>query len=138
MSHRSAHPVIWFDGQCNVCNGFVQYVIKRDPDARFRFAPLQSAEDHPEGPTFETMLLEQDGVTYRYSDAVLNTFAQLKGPARLLAIFRIIPKPLRDRIYRWIARRRYWIFGKTDQCMVPTPEIMDRFVKTAPTPEQDG
>lgn len=147
MSKTNTHPVIYFDGQCNLCNGFVTYVIKRDPQGLFHFATLQSASDEvleqasPKGEaSFETMLLRMNGKVYRYSDAVLKTFARLKSPVRILSVMLIVPKFLRDRIYRWIARRRYWIFGKTEQCMIPTPEIMTRFpdadvVSPADTPE---
>ena len=131
---EQAHPVIYFDGQCNLCNGFVSYVIKRDPEGIFRFASLQSdAAAHIDAPhlsdgSFESMVLEQSGTIYRYSDAALNIFSQLQGPSRMMRIFKIVPRVIRDAMYRWVARNRYGMFGKTDQCMIPTPDILDRFV----------
>lgn len=130
------HPVIYFDGECNLCSRFVQYVIKHDPQGIFRFASLQSDYAHSRGfeipknsdGSLESMLVEWDGRILNYSEGVLSVLQHLTGLNKLAVIFRIIPRMLRDAIYRWIARRRYFFFGKAESCMVPTPEMEERFL----------
>jgi predicted DCC family thiol-disulfide oxidoreductase YuxK len=134
---------ILFDGVCNLCNGFVQFVLARDPCRRFKFGSLQSEaaqkllarhvhSDIGVGlesiPLSSVILLEDDGRIYRESAAVLRVLKGLSGLWPLMYAFVIIPAPIRDRVYRWIARNRYRWFGKRDQCMLPTPEVRDRFI----------
>ena len=126
---------ILFDGVCNLCNGFVVFTIKRDPDAKFKFASLQSEEGEKLQKEFgmipdeiSTMVLVDNDRYYIKSDAALRIFKNLSGLWSLLYIFIVIPKPVRDFVYDIIAKNRYKWFGKLDQCMLPTPELKKRFL----------
>lgn len=133
------HPVILFDGVCNLCEGFVRFVIRRDPDAIFRFAPLQSEVGEEllavcgwEGRGLEGVVLVDDGRCYHKSDAVIRSLAKLGWPYRLLGPSRVLPRSFRDMAYDFVAARRYGWFGKKDECMMPTPDIRSRFLAGAP------
>jgi predicted DCC family thiol-disulfide oxidoreductase YuxK len=124
-------PVILFDGVCNLCTGSVQFVIERDSRKRFRFASLQSPVAERllgQRDNLESMILVQDGKTYRKSGAALRIARQLDGLWPLLALFLVVPRFLRDAVYDWIGRRRYRMFGKRDTCWVPRPELAERFL----------
>ena len=127
--------LVLFDGVCNMCNGFVQFVIARDPDGCFQFGALQSSAARRvldlhdrRGAVPETLVLIEDGDVFTASTAALRVARRLPFPWRLAAIFLATPRPLRDWIYGAIARRRYRWFGKRDHCMVPAPEIRSRFI----------
>jgi predicted DCC family thiol-disulfide oxidoreductase YuxK len=135
-SHNSSsHPIILFDGVCNLCNGFVQFVIKRDHRNVFRFGPLQSesarqilmplGSEHRE--LTSIVLLDDEDIATE-SDAVLKIARKLHGLWSLLYAFIIVPRIVRDTLYRIVSRHRYRIFGKMDSCMIPTPELLDRFI----------
>lgn len=133
------HPVILFDGVCNLCEGFVQFVIRRDPEAVFRFAPLQSAPGEAllgecgwDASPLEGVVLVERGRCYRKSDAIIRAAMRLGWPYRLLGPTRFLPRPLRNAIYDFIADRRYGWFGQKEQCLVPTPDIRSRFLAGAP------
>ena len=126
---------ILFDGVCNLCNGFVRFVIARDPEARFRFAALSSAaagrvlaEAGVKLPIPDTIVLVDQGVVYYRSDAPLRVARGLTFPWPLAYGFIVVPRFIRDRVYDFIAARRYRWFGRRDVCMVPTPELQQRFL----------
>lgn len=130
------HPIVLFDGVCSLCAGVVRFAIARDPEARFRFAPLQSPlarallDRHgcDPGALDTVVLVDGDGAHVR-SSAALHLLAGLRTPWRRLAGPLLwLPRPLRDAVYRWIARHRYRWFGRRDQCLVPAPEIRSRFL----------
>lgn len=129
------HIIILFDGVCNLCNGFVQFVIRQDPAQRFRFASLQSETARellrhlpPSGQGIESVVLIEDGCYYQQSTAALRILRQLRGPWPLLYGFMVLPAFLRDWIYAWIAKNRYRWFGQRQACMLPTPELQARFL----------
>ncbi len=127
--------VILFDGLCNFCSFWVKFVIRRDPKGKFRFAPLQSpsgreaarALDLPENPPASVILKEDGRYTVR-STASLRILRQLAGLWPLFYFFIVVPAPLRDLAYKFVANNRYRWFGKNASCFVPTPEIRARFL----------
>ena len=127
--------IILFDGVCNLCNSAVQFVLKRDKHGVFKFASLQSdvgkallaANNLPEDHLKSFVYISGDKVFTR-SDAALKVAKQLSYPTRLLAAFIIVPKFIRDAVYDLIARNRYKLFGKRDTCMLPTPQLKQRFI----------
>lgn len=132
---RMAHPVIFFDGICNLCNAAVQFILKHDKAAVFKLAALQSPAanrllaDHPiDAAASNSILLLEDGKLYTRSTAALRIAKRLDGAWRLLYIFIIVPAFVRDAIYNLVARNRYRIWGKQDSCMIPAPELQQRFL----------
>jgi predicted DCC family thiol-disulfide oxidoreductase YuxK len=129
--------IVIFDGVCNLCNGWVRYIIKRDPEGVFSFASMQSdiakelIEKH-RGSEFEleTILLIKNGICYDRSDAVMEIVRELPRCSLLFWIIRITPKHIRDFFYKGIAKRRYRLFGKRDHCMMPTQEVRSRFLES--------
>lgn len=139
------HGVLLFDGVCNLCNGFINFIIDNDPDAYFRFGTLQreparsflwSAGYDPD--VLDSVVLIEDGTVYRRSDAALRVMQGLGFPWALLAAFQAVPRPLRDVVYRWIASNRYDWFGKRAQCRLPTPDLAIRFIDADETDAQDA
>jgi predicted DCC family thiol-disulfide oxidoreductase YuxK len=135
----SEHAVVLFDGVCNLCNGAVNFIIDRDPDGYFRFAPLQSdagesllADTGAADATLDTIVLVEDGGAYVRSTAALRIARHLTGPWPLLYAAMVVPRPVRDAVYDWVAEHRYDWFGKRDQCRVPTPNLKDRFLEYEP------
>jgi predicted DCC family thiol-disulfide oxidoreductase YuxK len=133
--NTTEHPVLLFDGVCNLCNSSVQFIIERDPNARFRFASLQSEEGQALLSRFEnrpadlsSVVLVQDDLLYARSEAALRVARQLGGGWSLLYAFIVVPRPIRDAVYDWIARNRYRWFGKKDACMIPSPDLKSRFL----------
>ena len=129
------HPILLFDGVCNLCNGFVQFVIKRDPEGIFRFTALQSkagqellTTHQQEKSNLSTVILLENGRVYTHSDVALRVATRLGGAWSLFSVFSIIPRSIRDHIYNWVAQNRYPWFGKKEQCMIPTPDIKARFL----------
>jgi predicted DCC family thiol-disulfide oxidoreductase YuxK len=126
-------PIVFFDGVCALCDGFVRFVLARDRQRRFRFAPLQ-------GPTYRNLagaeagdlstivVADHDGTHVR-SAAVLRILARLGGGWGPLAraLF-FIPRPLSDAAYRLLASRRYQWFGRREYCAVPRPGDRERFL----------
>jgi predicted DCC family thiol-disulfide oxidoreductase YuxK len=118
----SARPVVLFDGDCTLCNASVRFIVRRDTRGVFAFRPLQdevsrrtlAALGHPEPPD-SIALLDARGVHFR-SDAALAIAARLGFPWNLAAVFRLVPRPLRDAVYDFIARRRHRWFGRPDAC----------------------
>jgi len=132
---EAGRPVILFDGVCNLCTGSVRFVIERDARRQFRFASLQSAvaqkllgaQAH-EGDRLESVVLVVGERTYRKSTAALLIARRLDGLWPVLAVFLLVPRPLRDAVYGWIGKRRYRLFGKRDACWRPQPELAERFL----------
>ena len=132
-------PVILFDGVCNLCDASVRFVIDRDPEARFRFAPLESpaaaallarhGRTLPAAP--QAVLLVEDGRVWEGSDAALRIARRLRGPWRLAGALTAVPRPLREAAYRLVARNRFRWFGRRESCRVPTPELRARFLAPA-------
>ena len=129
------HPVILFDGVCNLCNSAVQFIIKRDKKNRFRFAALQSETGQkllaqyglPANELNSFILIENDKA-YNRSTGALRVLKKFKGLWPLLYGFIIVPKFIRDGVYDWVGRNRYKWFGKKEECMIPTPEVRSRFL----------
>lgn len=130
-------PVVLFDGVCNLCQGSVQWMIARDKAERLRFASLQSEAgkkllaqhgiDAPEGDP-DSILFVEAGKVYDRSEAVLRMSRHLSLPWRLGGVFLVLPRFLRDPLYKYIARNRYRWFGKTEVCWMPTPALRQRFL----------
>ena len=132
---QTPYSTVLFDGHCNLCNGSVKFIIRHDPLKRFRFVSLQSdrgreiVEQHGrDSGDVDTILLLQNDRIYDRSSAALRVARGLTLPWPLLSAFLLVPKPLRDLVYRWIAANRYRWFGKTEACMMPTADIRSRFL----------
>ena len=124
--------VILFDGPCHLCQWSVRFLLARDRRAYFKFAPLDSPAARALGvvrPAVpETIVLVEDGRIYTRSDAVLRIVSRLGWPWRLVAALRVVPRPLRDSAYTFIARHRYRWFGRSDVCPLPAAEDANRFL----------
>jgi predicted DCC family thiol-disulfide oxidoreductase YuxK len=135
---KSSKPILIFDGVCNFCNWWVDFVLKRDKKGKVLF----TANQEPAGQailakfgitTFgdpDSVYLYQDGHLYSYSSAALRLAKLLPFPWFLMAGFLIIPRFIRDGIYKWIARNRYKWFGKTEACRLPQPGELERFLQS--------
>ncbi len=127
--------IILFDGVCNLCNGAVTYIIKRDKKNVFKFATLQSETGQELVSKFKIDTLKVDSIIlidgdkhYEKSTAALHIAKQLSGAYPLLFGFMIVPKFLRNAVYDYVARNRYKWFGKKESCMIPTPELKSKFI----------
>lgn len=128
-------PLLLFDGVCNLCNASVQWILKRDHRGEFRFTALQSelgqqlllrhglASAH-----FDTVVLVVGEQIFLRSDAPLEIVRRLGGFWRMFYVFKILPRPLRDALYNFVARNRYRWFGRREACMLPRPEWKERFL----------
>ena len=128
-------PVILFDGVCNYCNGMVNFLIRKDKQRRFLFAPLQSNAGQELLRQFglnttqlDSFIFISDGKAYLRSTAGLKLYNQLPWYWKWTQLFWIVPRVIRDAVYNFIARNRYKWFGKRDQCMVPGAEVRERFL----------
>lgn len=126
--------IVLFDGICNFCNDSVNFIIRHDAEGRFRFAPLQSeiGQDlrarHSIAADVDSIVLIEDDRAFTYSTAALRIAKRLGGAISILYALIIIPLPVRDFFYRLFATYRYTIFGKKDVCMIPGPEVRERFL----------
>ncbi|MDG4484306.1 thiol-disulfide oxidoreductase DCC family protein [Xanthomonas vesicatoria] len=132
---RSAPATIVFDGVCLLCNGWVKFLLRHDQRGRYRFAAMQGhagralLQQHgldPDDPL--SFLLVDDTGAWTDSDAIVRVLAGLGGVWRVFAVLRVVPPALRDSGYRLIARNRYRWFGRSEHCMLPTPEQRARFL----------
>lgn len=139
MQRETAHLsgmgwVLFFDGDCAFCSQSVRLVVRLDPHARIAFAPLQGQLAREKGfsqyaaAESGTMVLlrESDGKIFTHSDSWIELACALGGGWRVLTLARFIPKPLRDGLYRWVARNRYRFMGKSQSCPLPGPELLRR------------
>lgn len=135
------HPIILYDGVCGLCNRLVQFLLKHDRDGRLRYASLQSGfaakvlQRHGFDPKdLDTLHVvenfeQPDERVWQRSDAILRAGRRLGGIwSPLATLGRIVPRPLRDLVYRSVARNRYRVFGKYDTCMLPDPKQRSRFL----------
>ena len=134
-SEELPERLLLFDGVCNLCNASVRFVIQRDPKARIRFAPLSSELGNTfakqvgqTGPEPTSIVYLRKGAVIQRSTAALYVARDLSGAWPLLFGFIVVPRVLRDLVYDLIARKRYAWFGRTDQCMVPPPDMATRFL----------
>lgn len=135
MDNYKPNMIILFDGVCNLCNGAVQFVIKHDKKKLFRFASLQSEagqellkKHHLPQENFNSFVLIKDDKAHLRSSAALVASRYLDAPVSLLYGFMIVPKFIRDGVYKWISNNRYKWFGKQESCWLPTPELKNRFL----------
>jgi predicted DCC family thiol-disulfide oxidoreductase YuxK len=127
--------VILFDGVCKLCNAWTRFIIRHDHEHLFRLASVQSPAgqrlleyfDMPTT-TFDTMLYVEGDRAFEKSDAFLRIVVQLGWPWKLLAVARLCPRVVRDWCYDRIARNRYTIFGRYDQCVLPSSDHDRRFL----------
>ncbi len=140
-------PIVLFDGVCNFCNSTIQFIIDHERAAELRFAPLQSklaealldrvfgaekAGRLLRGATGQgdpdSVVLVEGGRGYTHSTAGLRVLGRLRAPYRWLTALAVVPRAIRDVVYRWIGRNRYRWFGKSESCRIPTPELRARFL----------
>ncbi|WP_339303554.1 thiol-disulfide oxidoreductase DCC family protein [Paenibacillus sp. FSL R5-0519] len=132
---HQGHPIVLVDGVCHFCQGLTKWILKRDPEGKYHFASLQSdvakellVKGNLSTDSMDTFVLIENGKYYTRSTAALRLAKGLKFPYPLLYVFIIVPKFIRNAVYNWVARNRYRWFGKDEACMLPTPEIKDRFL----------
>ncbi|MDF2660979.1 MAG: hypothetical protein K0Q94_3770 [Paenibacillus sp.] len=140
QAREGNYDIILYDGYCAMCSWVVRFVITRDRRARYRFAALDSAAgkalleqagqggDNGEAVP-DTFRLIRDGRVYIKSRAALEVARKLGGLWPVLYVFAAVPAPLRDFVYDTVARNRYRWFGRNESCLLPSPEVKDRFFK---------
>ncbi len=132
---KIAERIILFDGVCNYCNTMVNFVIRRDRKDRFRFAPLQSPAgealrlQYQIAPGVDSLVYIENGRAFIYGTAVCRICRQMPGLWPVFSAGLLIPRFIRDGLYRWFARHRYRWFGRTAHCMVPTPDVRAKFLQ---------
>lgn len=128
---KENHKIILFDGVCNLCNSAINFVIKRDKKNVFKFATLQSEYAEKLGldaSKMDSIVLIDGENQYSKSSAALHIARQLSSGYPLLYAFIVLPKFFRDWVYDYIAKNRYKWFGKKERCMIPTPELQEKFL----------
>lgn len=135
LSKMDNSYIVIFDGVCNFCNGGVNFIIKRDPDAKFVFTPMQSdlakelmLKYQIDNVGMDTFVLIKGDESYIFSSAALEITKDLEGLWWLFLVFKIVPVQIRDYFYKLFARNRYTLFGRKELCMVPTSDIRSRFL----------
>ncbi len=131
-----ARRIILFDGVCILCQRFVDFIIKHDPSAKIKFSAIQSERGIKllkqagflHGQT-EFIVYLREGECFSKSLAILELMSDLGGIWKLFYGFIILPKFLRDFFYDFLAKRRYWFFGRMDSCMIPSTENRIRFLE---------
>ncbi|WKZ70995.1 MAG: thiol-disulfide oxidoreductase DCC family protein [Melioribacteraceae bacterium] len=131
---KKSGQIILFDGVCNFCNGSVNFLIKRDPNGIFKFAPLQSeigqqliTKNNITG-EIDSIILVKENIVYIKSDALIEIIKELKWYWRMFSVVKILPRKFRDLLYDLIANNRYKWFGKMDSCMIPDENVKSRFI----------
>ncbi len=152
MSGSKDYRIVAFDGICNLCNSTVNWIIDNDPKQQFKFIALQNidrlensgfdlkelkisekpisvnSESNKDESQMQSVYLIEQGKIYNKSTAVLRICRRLSGLYPLLYLYILIPRPLRDTVYEFIAKNRYHWFGQRKECRVPSPELKDRFL----------
>jgi len=127
--------IVVFDAQCLLCNGWVKFLLRHDQRGVFRFAAIQGRKGQAllqqaglqvEG--LQTLLLVDGPTHWQHTAAILRILHHLGWPWRAAWLGWLVPAVLRDPLYRWVARHRYRIFGRTETCMVPPPDVAARFL----------
>ena len=133
MNHKK--PIILFDGVCNFCNAMVNFIIRQDKRHIFLFAALQSESGkklleqyHINWQRSDSFVVIENDKAYMKSNAALKLYAKLPWFWKWTQIFWIVPKFVRDWVYNVVAKNRYGWFGKKEQCMVPPPDVIERFL----------
>ena len=124
--------IVLFDGVCNMCVGSVNFIIKRDSKDMFRFASLQGDVGQKMVKKYSlsmnSIILIKNGQVKTKSSAVLNILYHLNTFWKALLVFYVVPYPIRDILYNIVAKTRYFLFGKRNQCMVPNKNINSKFL----------
>ncbi|WP_206859980.1 thiol-disulfide oxidoreductase DCC family protein [Lysobacter changpingensis] len=127
--------VIVFDGVCVLCNGWVRFLLRHDRRGRYRFAAMQGESGRAllfahglDADDPASFLLIEENAAWTDTDAIVRVLSGLGGAWRLAALLRVLPRGVRDRLYRGIARNRYRMFGRHEHCMIPAPEQAARFL----------
>ncbi|MDL5511883.1 thiol-disulfide oxidoreductase DCC family protein [Arenibacter sp. M-2] len=136
MEMNQNKKIILFDGVCNLCNNSVQYVIEHDKGDAYRFAALQSeigkklvAERGIDASLVDSIILIEPGVAYyTKSTAALKIAQSFGGVWQLASVFEWIPEKIRNWVYDFIAKNRYKWYGKKEACMIPSPELKEKFL----------
>ena len=133
---RDAGPIVVFDGVCALCSGWVRFLLRHDRESRYRFAAMQTEAGrallvaHGLDPDDPSSFLLIDGErAWKDSDAIRCVVGGLGGIWRIAELLALLPRGLRDRVYRLVARNRYRWFGRTQTCFLPTPEQRARFIQ---------
>ena len=128
-------PIVFMDGECALCTGAARVIAKLDKRGEFRICPIQSnlgqAILQHYGLDYgspDSWIYLADGKAFASLDAVIEAGTRLGGPGQLLLALMALPRPVRDRLYRWIARNRYAIFGRTQMCAVPDAALKQRLL----------
>ena len=132
---KTSYSIVFFDGVCGLCNRFVDRTLRADRRGALRFAPIQGETARemlpalPDDPTkWAIAFVDENGAVHESSDAVLEIWKRLGGVHALTAPARLVPRSLREVVYRFVARNRYRWFGKLDACRLPTPDEAERFL----------
>ena len=140
MPQTESNPIVLYDGVCGLCNRLVQFLLKRDAHDRFRFASLQSnfgqeiltrhGADPLDLDTFY-VVLDHGQPSERLlarSDGIVQALTTLGGIWKIGGAGKLLPKAIRDRLYNFVARHRYQVFGKSEACMLPEPKQRAKFL----------
>ncbi|MBN3553918.1 thiol-disulfide oxidoreductase DCC family protein [Fictibacillus nanhaiensis] len=128
--------MLLFDGVCNLCNGSIQFILKHEKNSDLKFSAIQSEAGQkllsqysidPE--QTNSVILISDGVVYTESDAVAKVAEFLKFPYNLGSYMKVVPRPIRNATYKKVASNRYKWFGQKESCMIPTPDLRNRFLQ---------
>ncbi len=128
------NPIVLFDGYCHLCDGSISFIVKKEKGTVLRFTPLQGETFKalnatiPFQPIPDSILLYEDGKWYAESDAVLRIARYLKQPYRWLSGLLLVPRFLRNWVYKIVARYRYAWFGQRSTCRLPDPQERERFL----------
>ena len=140
LPQTESNPIVLYDGVCGLCNRLVQFLLRHDYRDRFRFASLQSEfaqalmTRHGVDPhDLDTVYVVKnhqlsDETLLARSDAILHMLTQLGGIWSLAGVGRVLPRGLRDAVYKIVARNRYRVFGKHESCMLPEPKHRAKFL----------
>ena len=134
VANQHNSKIILFDGVCKICDRSMLFIIKRDPNKKFVFASLQSdigqdlVDKYSLPDDMETMILIEGDVFYIQSDAVLRIVKELNGLWPILGVFDKLPRAIRDYAYKKFSMNRYRLFGKKEQCELPSAEVRSRFL----------
>lgn len=130
---RPQRPIIFFDGICHLCNGFVDFVLQKDLKQHFQFAPLQGETaanllTPQERSELTSVILLVEGKKFLRSEAVVKVLIDLGGVYRVFALGFLLPSGVRNALYNWVAKNRYAWFGQRESCRLPTPAEKDRLL----------